>query len=549
MKLILVPAFAIFRPFSVRFNLTAIVLLILLGQITALTLVWVPTMVDSSLAGSLAVAAAVMCGVGIYLLLALAVWNDAGARLIARVLERLADGDLTVQTSTPMHQQAARSEAGRIWASIALLQRNLVEIVGQVRAAADRVTHGSHEIASGYADLSQRTEEQASTLEETSATMEELSATVRQNAEHCHQANTRADDNAHRAEEAGSSMTSVTATMARIESGSKKMAEIIALIEGIAFQTNILALNAAVEAARAGEQGRGFTVVAAEVRSLAQRTSQAADEIKTLIVASTQDIGEGAGLATKAQEAVNRAVTGMHEISELINAVAQASEEQSSGVQEVGRAVTQLESMTQQNAALVEEGAATSTAFEQESSRLLDLVGAFKLDRMEDRDRAVALVKRAVAHMRAHGMTRAFADFCDPNGPFVEGELYIYAYGLDGVLSATSNPSSKDNIGENHTRLRDLQGKRYMSEMITTAREKGKGWCDYVMQHPKTNQPLAKSSYFERVDEYLLGCGIYRPDIQIRSNVSPSKPDALKGRSVGEQTSYARGTDAAKRSA
>jgi methyl-accepting chemotaxis protein len=511
MRAVFTPAFALIRQLSVRANLVGIVLLLFVGQLAALAAAWSfagDVQTEGSLAPSVVAVAAFIFAV--YWLAALGTWNNLGLDRLAKTIERIASGDLTVKLRAPRGLQLENSEAGKIWASMTLMSNNLLEVVSQVRSGADHIARGSHEVAAGYTDLSQRTEEQSSTLQETAASMEQLSATVRQNAEHCRQANARADETGRRAEEAGQSMTRVTSTMTRIESGSRRMSEVIGLIEGIAFQTNILALNAAVEAARAGEQGRGFSVVAAEVRSLAQRSAQAAEEIKTLIETSSKDVSEGTTLATQAQQAVDRAVAGMHDVSQLIDSIANSSEEQSSGVQEVGKAISQLENVTQQNAALVEGGAAAATAFEGEATRLLHLVESFKVDRTEDRDRAVTLIKRAIAHIRAVGPERAIQDIQDPQGGFTEGELYIFIIDIDGIMRATP---FTEGIGQRLINHKDEDGKRYMREIIEIAKTKGKGWCDYRLRNPaKNNRIEPKSAYIERERDLVLGCGIYRPE-------------------------------------
>jgi methyl-accepting chemotaxis protein len=497
MKIFFAPAFRAIARLSVIGNVWVIIALFSAGQLAAFAgRSWLP--------GAVAAFA-----LGVYLLLALAIVNKLGMDRLAATLERVASGDLSVRIKAPRGIVLKRSETGRIWNAMVQMGANLLEIVGQVRASADHIANGAHEIASGYADLSQRTEEQASTLEETAASMEQLSATVRQNADHCRQANARAEENGTRAEEAGASMQRVTDTMARIETGSKRMSE----IKGIAFQTNILALNAAVEAARAGEHGRGFSVVAAEVRTLAQRSAQAAEEIKGLIRNSTKDVSAGVALVTQAQETVDRAVKGIREVRELIDAVARASEEQNAGVVEIGKALSQLENVTQQNAALVEEGAATTTAFEQEATRLIDVVGAFKVDRMQDRDAAVALVKRALAHVHAVGQKQAFKDIDNPTGPFVEGERYVYVWDMNGPMLAS--PVSQHLLGHNMLDQVDADGKNYAAEIFEIARTKGKGWCDYRLRNPsKNNQIEPKSAYFESNGNIIVGCGIYRPEAQ-----------------------------------
>ncbi len=496
-------AFALITRLGLRLNFSLAIGLFIVAQLIALHMLGAALYERGITAALMFVA--MLCA--IYLLSAISFWTTAGMDRMNKIIERVASGDLSghagiTNTSTDI-------QSGALWRSVAQMTRNLVDIVNQVRASADKIVHGAKEIAAGNTSLSQRTEEQASTLEETSASMEELAATVKQNAESCRRARAAADDASKITAEATQRMRDLARTMGAIESGSRRVAEITNVIESIAFQTNILALNAAVEAARAGEQGRGFAVVAAEVRSLAQRSAEAGKEIKDLIQTSVGNVAQGATLAGDAGATMEKVLGVVQQVNQLISEIAEASAEQSTGVEEISRAVSQLDHVTQQNAALVEEATSAALSFEEEAARLVDVVGTFKVDRMEDRDHAVALVKKAVAHLKAVGVEQAARDFEDPNGGFIEGEFYLFGNDLDGIRVCNGRtPGRRDK--ENNLERTDAKGKRFVREMIDIAKTKGKGWVDYHALNPATGQVEPKSAYVERVDNILLGCGIYK---------------------------------------
>ncbi|RBD47047.1 methyl-accepting chemotaxis protein, partial [Xanthomonas oryzae] len=255
----------------------------------------------------------------------------------------------------------------------------LAEIVNGIKQSAVSIKGAASEIASGNQDLSQRTEQQAASLEETAASMEELTSTVKQNAENARQANQLAIGAASVASQGGEIVSKVVQTMSGIEASSKKIADIISVIDGIAFQTNILALNAAVEAARAGEQGRGFAVVASEVRTLAQRSSGAAKEIKELIDDSVQRVTDGSVLVHSAGTTMGEIVASVQRVTDIMGEISAASQEQSAGIEQVNQTVTQMDETTQQNAALVEEATAAARAMEEQAQQLTEAVALFRL--------------------------------------------------------------------------------------------------------------------------------------------------------------------------
>ncbi|MCZ8398365.1 methyl-accepting chemotaxis protein [Achromobacter ruhlandii] len=313
------------------------------------------------------------------LLLAVACWafirrgvllplQDAG-----RHFDRIAAGDLTQRV-----EARSDNEIGTLFSAVRRMQEGLTRTVTTVRQGVDEINVGAAEIAAGNANLSTRTEEQAAALEETASTMEELAATVKQNAENAAQANQLAAVSMEVAQRGGHTVGQVVATMQGISDSSRRIAEIVSVIDGIAFQTNILALNAAVEAARAGEQGKGFAVVAGEVRTLAQRAAQAAKEIKALIETSVDTVAAGSSQVAAAGQTMDEIVTSVQRVADIMGEISAASAQQAGGIDQVSLAVSQMDEVTQQNAALVEQASAAASAMEDQARRLAEATAVFK---------------------------------------------------------------------------------------------------------------------------------------------------------------------------
>jgi len=299
---------------------------------------------------------------------------SAPLRHAVALAQAVAAGDLTQRIE--VHSQ---DETGQLMQALKQMNDNLQGIVGQVRLSTDTIATASSEIAHGNLDLSSRTEQQAGALEETASAMEELTSTVRTNADNAQQARQLAHSASEVAVRGGEVVRQVVDTMSSINQSSSKIVDIISVIDGIAFQTNILALNAAVEAARAGEQGRGFAVVASEVRSLAQRSAAAAKEIKVLIDDSVTRVGSGSTLVAQAGATIDEVVKSVQRVSEVVSEISAAGQEQSQGIEEVNRAITQMDETTQQNAALVEQAAAAAQAMQEQAARLSEAVSVFRV--------------------------------------------------------------------------------------------------------------------------------------------------------------------------
>ena len=341
-----------------------------------------------------------VCFAGLVVGLAIAAWLGwLLVRAIVRPLEEavriagaVAQGDLTQRIEV-----GAKDETGRLMAALRDMNDALVEIVTRVRTGTDTISTASSEIADGNLDLSSRTEQQAGSLEETASSMEELTSTVKQNADNARQANVLAGSASAIAGKGGEVVAQVVETMGSINDSSRKIVDIIAVIDGIAFQTNILALNAAVEAARAGEQGRGFAVVAGEVRNLAQRSAAAAKEIKGLIDDSVGKVQHGSQLVDQAGATMKEIVASVSRVTDIMAEISAASQEQTAGITQVNEAIVQMDQTTQQNAALVEQASAAAQSLQQEAASLARTVGAFRIEAPAAAAPAVAAPAKALA--------------------------------------------------------------------------------------------------------------------------------------------------------
>lgn len=316
--------------------------------------------------------ASVLCGLSLAWFITRGITKPIN--IAVEVAQAVASGNLTSSIDSD-----ARDETGILLRALKEMNASLLKIVGEVRTGTDAMSISSREIADGNMDLSSRTEDQASSLEETASSMEEMTATVRQNADNAQQGNKLAELAKDAARKGGVVIASVVTTMEEINSSSKRISEIVGVIDGIAFQTNILALNAAVEAARAGEQGRGFAVVASEVRNLAQRSAAAAKEIKTMINASVAKVDSGSVLVDQAGRTMDEVVLSVDRVTNIMSEISNASQEQSAGIEQINQAIMTMDNVTQQNAALVEQSAAAAQSLQDQSDHLAQVVGMFVL--------------------------------------------------------------------------------------------------------------------------------------------------------------------------
>lgn len=460
----------------------------------------------------------------VYALSALYAYMIFGITRIIRVAHRVASGELLGERQAA-GDDSSNNDADQLWGAIMKMNASLAQIVKQVRASAEAIVAASNTISEGHNQLSQRTEEQAASVEETSAGIQHLAETFHRNAEHCKRAEVLSGAAAQVARKAAEEMEAMTRTMQRIDGSAHQVSEILSTVEGIAFQTNILALNAAVEAARAGDQGRGFAVVASEVRSLAQRSATAAQEIKTLIAGSLQHVGEGKQTVGAAARIMQEVVSRVQEVREVVEEIGTASRDQSAGVAEINRAIAQIDATTQQNAAMVEEAATAAISFQRESAVLLETVSRFKLDRSDHRARAVHLVKKVTEHVRRAGAERACADLNQRDGRFEQGDYYVFAIDMQGTRRAY--PPDPTKVGLNGIEDQDADGRFFCRDLIRMAQSAGFGWCDFKYLNPATGRVEAKSVYIERAGELILGCGIYLQDSKSNASAARSIQPAL----------------------
>jgi methyl-accepting chemotaxis protein len=428
-------------------------------------------------------------------------------REVVAAAQKINKGDLTGDVAT-----GSSDELGELMRTLKGLKELVFKVVSEVRTGTTTVAGTASQINRDNMALADRARGQAESLQKTAASMQQITVTVQQNADNAKQANQLVVSAADSAVKGGAVVHQVVATMGSIKNSSRKVVEIISVIDSIAFQTNILALNAAVEAARAGEQGRGFAVVAAEVRTLAKRSASAAKEIKSLIVDSVEKVDSGAQLVDTAGKTMDEIVASVKHLAEIMQTISRESHEQSHGVQSVNTAITQLDNMIKQNAALLQDATKTGKSVNEYAVQLLNSVGGFNLGTREygNTEEAEAMVKRGVEFARVNGADALVAEVNKlGKGQFIDRDLYLLLVSLSkGIFVAHGNNPRVH--GVSGLASKDADGKAFIVEMINIGKSGGSGWVDYKWNHPVTNEIRVKSSYLERHGDLIVICGIYR---------------------------------------
>jgi methyl-accepting chemotaxis protein len=427
----------------------------------------------------------------------------AAADVLARIAHSHARGDLSRTVLVPGGDELAQTSR-----QLETMGERFSGLVGTIRNQAVHVAQAGESLADGMQNLSQRTEAQAASLEQASASILGLSESVQTNARRAHEVDALTRRVSGEAETGAQAMDVAVHAMAEIRDGAKRMSEIISVIDGIAFQTNILALNAAVEAARAGDSGRGFAVVASEVRSLAQRSATSAQEIRMLIARSGEQVSVGVARIETVTGNLRTVVKGIHAVADGLGDIARASAEQSSTLSEIAQSVKELDNITQRNGAMVDQSLQDTVGLRDRASSLSEAVSSIKL-RRGTADEAYAMVRHAVELIRRLGFAPAATQFHDQHGAFRDRDLYIFVFDRQGyykVFGAT--PTS---VGKRVHEIPGLDGEHVIREGFAAA-GRGGGWIDYEVLNPSNGVVDEKTSYILPLSEALLiGCGFFKP--------------------------------------
>ncbi|KQM76669.1 methyl-accepting chemotaxis protein [Xylophilus sp. Leaf220] len=421
--------------------------------------------------------------------------------LLTAAMARAAQGDLLAGPRI-----AGRDEIGRLGGLLEGMVRLLSSMVADIRSNAALVAHAGHSLAADNRALAERTEQQAANLEQTAASVEELASTVMQNAQTAQAGDRQATQVRGVADAGAQSMAQAVQSVEAIQESARRMAEITAVIDGIAFQTNILALNAAVEAARAGEQGRGFAVVASEVRSLAGRSGAAAREIRDLIADSVRQVEASARLIRTAGTGIGDMAAGVHRLAGNVSEISASSDEQSTGLAEISAAVQQLDQITQRNAQMVGQAVHQAETLEHRASTLSRAVTSFRLQQ-GTADEAMALVGRAVAVARTTPAARLPGLLTDPAQRFHDRDMYVFALDAGGTYRAFGGNPAK--VGSRVQDIPGIDGAGLIAAIVAQA-ERGPGWVEYDIANPATGRVQTKMSFVQQCGGLYLGCGVYK---------------------------------------
>ncbi|OGO99897.1 MAG: chemotaxis protein [Curvibacter sp. GWA2_64_110] len=444
-------------------------------------------------------------GVGLlvllYFMISFYVSFIADLRRVMRFMDQTAAGNLREQIQIRGHDEIADMSQ-----SMKAMVGSLSAMVASIRSNSALVANAGQSLAAGNRELSDRTEQQAANLEQTSASVQELSSTVQDNAQTTQKANSQAARVRDVADRGAQAMAEAVKSVEAVQGTAQRMNEIIGVIDGLAFQTNILALNAAVEAARAGEAGRGFAVVASEVRSLAQRSAESAKEIRQLIGASSDQVTTSVGQIRTAGTHISDIVSGIRGVADNMSHISTSSAEQSTSLTEITQAVRQLDEITQRNAQMVERAVTQAVNLESRASTLAQAVAAFRLQQ-GTADEALALVQRAVQFRQQTGRDGFLRGLTDPPQGFHDRDMYVFALDRNGAYVAFGGNPAK--VG---TRVQDIPGidGQGLLDAIVAQASHEPGWVEYDITNPATGTLQTKMSYVQQVDDVFIGCGVYK---------------------------------------